>query len=163
MCSRPYSRYCLWLSLRLCWWDSKESIAGRNMALGGLINVEAVQVSRGDVEHRFRTGCKNTSLDASGSVFGMELDVGGKVVLCRRLINIARRWLRGMSPIPQWDVCMHSFHWDRQRLWIRRRYNSTASTCNSADRGTHLEKCPYINRGRKRSDRGGESLLSLNN
>ena len=80
------------------------------MALGGLIDVEAVQVSRGYVEHRFRAGCKNISLNASGSVVGMELDVGGKVVLCHRLINIARRWLRGMSPKPQWDVCMHSFH-----------------------------------------------------
>lgn len=59
----------------------------------------------GYVEHRFRAGCKNTSLNASGSVVGMELDVGGKVVLCHRLINIARRWLRGMSPKPKWDVC----------------------------------------------------------
>ena len=80
------------------------------MALGGLIDVEAVQVSRGYVEHRFRAGRKDTSLNASGSVVGMELDVGEKVVLCRRLINIARRWLRGMSPKLQWDVCMHSFH-----------------------------------------------------
>jgi len=28
------------------------------MALGGLIDVEAVQVSRDYVEHRFRTGCR---------------------------------------------------------------------------------------------------------
>ena len=80
------------------------------MALGGIIDVEAVQVSRGYVEHRFRAGCKDTSLNVSGSVVGMELDVGEKVVLCHRLINIARRWLRGMSTKPQWDVCMHSFH-----------------------------------------------------
>lgn len=60
------------------------------MALGGLIDVEAVQVSRGYVEHRFRAGCKDTSLNVSGSVVGMELDVGEKVVLCHRLINIAR-------------------------------------------------------------------------
>ena len=62
------------------------------------------------VEPRFRAGCKDTSLNASGSVVGMELDVGEKVVLYHRLINIARRWLRGMSPKPQWNVCMHLFH-----------------------------------------------------
>ena len=62
------------------------------------------------VEPRFRAGCKDTSLNALGSVVGMVLDVEEKVVLCHRLINIARRWLRGMSSKPQWDVCMHSFH-----------------------------------------------------
>ena len=41
----------------------------------------------GYVEHRFRAGCKNTSLNASGSVVGMELDVVGIVVLCRRFIK----------------------------------------------------------------------------
>ena len=86
------------------------SIAGWNMALGGLIDVEAVQVSRWLCRTSFSGWMQEHPSECTGSVVGMELDVGEKVVLCHRLINIARRWLRGMSPKPQWDVCMHSFH-----------------------------------------------------
>ena len=105
----------------------------------GRLKSKLFKLAFGVVERHLRTGWKNVSLNAS-----VPLSVWRACGEASCVAPSAHKHCPSVFSMPaletQWDVCLHSSHWDRQRLWIRRQYNSTASMCNSADSGTHPER-----------------------
>ncbi len=114
----------------------------------GRLKSKLFKLAFGFVERHLRTGWKNVSLNAS-----VPLSVWRACGEASCVAPSAHKHCPSVFSMPaletQWDVCLHSSHWDRQRLWIRRQYNSTASMCNSTESGTHSERHPLIHKGRK--------------